>query len=111
MPYSDPAKQKAYKREWARMERAGECGTPSGTTVPVTFRLQTAQDVIDLLQEQVAAIRGDAEAGTLEKAREPKDGVVVGPVSGVVQSRRIVSPGGSRFLVALLLMATSSAAP
>jgi hypothetical protein len=33
------------------------------------FRLQTAQDVIDLLQEQVEAVRGEQEAGTLEKAR------------------------------------------
>jgi hypothetical protein len=69
MPYSDPERQKSYKREWARMERAGENGTPGGTLLPATFRLQTAQDVIDLLQEQVAAVRGDAEAGTLEKAR------------------------------------------
>jgi hypothetical protein len=33
------------------------------------FRLQSAQDVIDLLQEQVAAVRADRDAGTLEKAR------------------------------------------
>jgi hypothetical protein len=33
------------------------------------FRLQTAQDVIDLLQEQIEAVRGEQEAGTLEKAR------------------------------------------
>jgi len=32
-------------------------------------RLQTAQDVIDLLQEQMEAIRHEALAGTLEKAR------------------------------------------
>lgn len=32
-------------------------------------RLQTAQDVIDLLQEQVEAIRHEAVAGTLAKAR------------------------------------------
>jgi len=32
-------------------------------------RLQTAQDVIDLLQQQVAAVRADRKAGTLEKAR------------------------------------------
>jgi hypothetical protein len=31
--------------------------------------LQTAQDVIDLLQEQVEAVRAESEAGTLEKAR------------------------------------------
>ena len=32
-------------------------------------RLQTAQDVIDLLQEQVEAVRHEARAGTIEKAR------------------------------------------
>ncbi len=32
-------------------------------------RLQTAQDVIDLLQEQVEAIRHEALAGTVERAR------------------------------------------
>jgi hypothetical protein len=37
--------------------------------VPAGFRLQTAQDVIDLLQEQVALVRADEDAGTLEKAR------------------------------------------
>jgi hypothetical protein len=35
----------------------------------LAFRLQTAQDVIDLLQEQVEAVRGEKKAGTLEKAR------------------------------------------
>lgn len=69
MPYSDPERQRSYKREWQRMDRAGECGTPGGTLLPLQFRLQTAQDVIDLLQEQVEAVRADAAAGTLEKAR------------------------------------------
>ena len=32
-------------------------------------QMQTAQDVIDLLQEQVEAVRHEAMAGTLEKAR------------------------------------------
>jgi hypothetical protein len=33
------------------------------------FRLKTAADVLQLLEEQVVAIRADPEAGTLEKAR------------------------------------------
>src|SRR5262245_29939614 len=69
MPYSDPERQRSYKREWARMERAGQSGTPCGTPVPLPFRLQTAADVIDLIEEQVAAVRAEQEAGTLEKAR------------------------------------------
>ena len=40
--------QRAYKREWARMERAGVCGTPGGTLL-LPFRLQTARDVLALL--------------------------------------------------------------
>ena len=36
---------------------------------PIPFRLRTARDVIDLLQEQVATVRADESAGTPEKAR------------------------------------------
>jgi hypothetical protein len=36
---------------------------------PAPFRLKTAQDVIDLLQEQIAAVRADVEADPLEKAQ------------------------------------------
>jgi len=69
VPYKDPERQKAYKREWARMRRAGDCGTPCGTLLPLSFRLKTAQDILALIEEQVNAVRGDREAGTLEKAR------------------------------------------
>lgn len=69
MPYKDPEKQKEYKREWARMNRAGERGTPCGTPLPLPFRLKTVRDVLTLLEEQINAVREDKEAGTLEKAR------------------------------------------
>jgi hypothetical protein len=70
MPYSDADRARTYQRDYRRMRRAGDdCTTPGTTPVPLPFRLQTAQDVIDLLQEQVEAVRGDREAGTLEKAR------------------------------------------
>lgn len=69
MPYKDPDQQRGYKREWARMQRAGECGTPGGTLVPLPFRLRTAHDVLALLGEQVQAVRDEQDAGTLEKAR------------------------------------------
>jgi hypothetical protein len=48
-------------------------------------RLQTPQDVIDLLQEQVEAIRQDACAGTLEKAR------AIGCLAGI--ARRAIETG------------------
>lgn len=77
MPYKDPEKQRAYKREWMRMRRAGERGTPGGTLLPLPFRLRTAQDVLALLAEQVEAVRQDPEAETLEKAR------VIGYLCGI----------------------------
>jgi hypothetical protein len=70
MPYADPDKARDYQREYRRLRRAGgDCTTPGTTPVPLHFRLQTAQDVIDLLAEQVAAVRADTKAGALEKAR------------------------------------------
>jgi len=44
-------------------------GIGRGRTAPSPRRLQTAQDVIDLLQEQVEALRADTSLGPLEKAR------------------------------------------
>jgi hypothetical protein len=40
-----------------------------GRTAPPPRRLQTAQDVIDLLQEQVAALRAETQADAIQKAR------------------------------------------
>jgi len=40
-----------------------------GTAPAVPRRLQTARDVIDLLEEQVEAVRAETGASTLEKAR------------------------------------------
>lgn len=70
MPFSDPDRARDYQREYRRTRRAGDaCTTPGTTPVPLPFRLQTAQDVIDLVQEQVEAVRAESDAGTLEKAR------------------------------------------
>ena len=69
MPYKDPGKQQDYQREYGRMRRVGGTQTPSQTQVPIPFRLKTAADVLALLEEQVTAVRGDPDAGTLEKAR------------------------------------------
>jgi hypothetical protein len=56
-----------------------------GTPASEPRRLQTPQDVIDLLQEQVEAIRHDACAGTLEKAR------AIGCLAGI--ARRAIETG------------------
>jgi hypothetical protein len=69
MPYNDPQKRRDYSREYARLHRGGVCQTPSQTQLPAEFRLKTARDVLDLIAEQVQAVRAEQEAGTLEKAR------------------------------------------
>lgn len=70
MPFADPERARSYQREYRRTRRAGDrCTTPGTSLVPLSFRLQTAQDVIDLLEEQVALVRAEQSAGTLEKAR------------------------------------------
>lgn len=69
MPYKDASKMRDYQRDYKRLKRAGESITPSQTLLPMSFRMKTAQDILDLLGEQVQAVREDAEAGTLEKAR------------------------------------------
>ena len=69
MPYRDPDKRRAYDRDYKRSVRVGDCPTPGQTLVPLPFRLKTAADALKLLEEQVAAVREDPEAGTLERAR------------------------------------------
>ena len=69
MAHKDPEARRRYHREYKRLDRAGSCQTPSTTPVPIEFRLQTAKDVLALLAEQIAAVRHEPEAGTLEKAR------------------------------------------
>ena len=69
MPYRDAERQRAYQRDYGRMRRAGDAQTPSQTLLPLPFRLKTAADVLALLAEQVAAVRDDPDAGTLERAR------------------------------------------
>ena len=69
MPYRDPDARRTYDREYKRTARAGGGPTPGQTLVPLPFRLKTAADALKLLEEQVAAVRDDPEAGTLERAR------------------------------------------
>lgn len=69
MPYRDTEIQRAYNREWMRLRRAGESGTPGGTDLPTPFRVRAATDVLDLLEEAIHNVRETPEAGTLEKAR------------------------------------------
>jgi hypothetical protein len=70
MPFADHGRARDYQREYRRLRRAGDfCTTPGTSPVPLDFRLKTAADVIELIEEQVAAVRAEPAAGTLEKAR------------------------------------------
>ena len=70
MPYADPDRARDYQRDYRRTRRAGDgCTTPCTSPLPLPFRLQTAADVLALIEEQVEAVCAEAEAGTLEKAR------------------------------------------
>ena len=70
MPYKDKEQSRAYHREYKRLRRAGESSiTPGTTQLPLSFRLETAQSILELLAEQVQAVRIDKESGVLEKAR------------------------------------------
>jgi hypothetical protein len=86
MPYSDPGRARTYQRDYRRLRRAGDgCTTPGTTQIPLDFRLKTAADVLALLEEQIAAVRADSQAGALEKAR------TVGYLAGV--SLRAIEAG------------------
>jgi len=70
VPFSDPDRARNYQREYRRTRRAGDsCTTPCTSPLPLPYRLQTAADVLALIEEEVEAVRSEAEAGTLEKAR------------------------------------------
>ena len=69
MPYKDPERRRAYNRAYRRTERATVAQTPGQSPIPLPFRLQTAADALALLAEQVAAVRADQTATTLERAR------------------------------------------
>jgi len=69
MPYKSAEVSRAYQRDYKRLKRAVESQTPGQTVLPAEFRLQTAQDVLALIGEQVDIVRSDTETGKLEKAR------------------------------------------
>ena len=57
MPYTDPGRARDYQREYRRTRRVGDvCTTPCTTRLPLEFRLRTAADVLNLLEEQVDAV-------------------------------------------------------
>lgn len=74
LAYKDPEKRRAYNREWMRMRRAGEPGTPAkpASKEETAFRLQTARDVLTLLEQVIAEVRalpGEKADEVMAKAR------------------------------------------
>ena len=70
MPYSDPEKKKEYAKNYRRLRRAGDSSsTPVHPAIPIETRLQTAADVLRVLEEQTGLVRADAELGTTDRAR------------------------------------------
>jgi hypothetical protein len=72
MPYKDPERQRAAKAESARRHRAAGVEPRRGTRPPLLsgeVRVETARDVLAVLEAQVAAVLGDEELGTAERAR------------------------------------------
>ncbi len=60
-------------------------GIGGGRAAPPPRRVQTAQDVIDLLQEQVEALRAETSLGPVERAR------AIGYLAGV--ARKAIEAG------------------
>jgi len=70
MPYRDAERARAYQREYRRTRRAGDtCTAPGTSEIPMQFRLKTAVNVLELIEQQVAEVQTDRAAGKLEKAR------------------------------------------
>lgn len=73
MPYADPERQRAARRESARRSRAAQRSgstAPRGTvTLPLPVRIETAQDILRLLSEAVGEVRAEDRAGALDRAR------------------------------------------
>jgi hypothetical protein len=76
MPYADKNRQRAAQRESARRRRLARA-EPKGRTRTRTFgplvsadvRLETARDVLATIEGQVAAVLGDEDMSTIERAR------------------------------------------
>lgn len=70
MPFADPEQRRAYQREYARRRRHGGEGPPPGqVALPAPFRLNTARQVLALIEEQVNAVRADPALSSVERAR------------------------------------------
>jgi hypothetical protein len=77
MPFADPERRREYQRERARLRRAGREEAPARVELREAVRVQTARDVLELLEEQLNLLRADLGLGTVERAR------AIGSLAGV----------------------------
>ena len=77
MPFKNPDDRRQYQRERKRLSPGRPGLSPVSIPIPAPFRLKTAMDAINVLEQQMGAVVADTEAGTLEKAR------VIGYLVGV----------------------------
>lgn len=67
MPYRDPEARRAYDRQ---RKRTGRSDSPTGRPpLPADYRLRRVEQVLELLQEQIQALRDDQTISTAERAR------------------------------------------
>ena len=66
MPYKDVEKQRDYKREWQRAQRSG---TRRNADEPGGTRLQSPDEVLGVLEEQIDTLRRDRRLSSGERAR------------------------------------------
>jgi len=69
VPYKDPDRQRAAKAEHARRARRGTLSGTFGPLVSGAERLDTARDVLDVLQGQLAAVLAADDLDTAGRAR------------------------------------------
>jgi hypothetical protein len=72
MPYANPDRQRAAKREHARRKRAAGVEPKRGTRVPLVsgeVRIETARDVLAVIEGQVASVLEEEDLATAERAR------------------------------------------
>jgi hypothetical protein len=70
MPYKNPERQRAAKRESARRRRRGTSVEPvEPSLVSGPLRFETAKDLLAVLEGQLAAVLADGSLGSAERAR------------------------------------------
>lgn len=89
MPYSDPEKRREYNREWHREKRRLTRGNPQGPCGTKT-EVQTAEQVLAILEEQIDALRRNRRLKTVDRAKAIAQ--LAGLCLKVIEARDIGAP-------------------